>query len=162
MDLSTLTAALLADRRASHYILSLPKGEFEEHLKALGIQHEIVQGDDPQLYRLVGRGYYPVVYTEYGVVFETDVPSSDVAGCLECARENPIPPPRIVVAYLTEPQCMLLRRSIQFMCLARSEPQVKRVAPKRARVTYDCRVGEHWVEIHFSRQVIPAEQRMSA
>lgn len=162
MSPDALVRSLLGDRRASEYIFSLQPGEFEELLEAYGIPKIIADGDDPEVYRLAGMGYFPVIYLEYRVSFETDVPEVDVLHCLEHARQNEIPPPRMVVGFLNQEQCTLLRTSIRLMCIARSEPIVKRIAPKRARVVYECRAGEQWVEIYFSKQPIPALQRMSA
>ncbi|MCE9586387.1 hypothetical protein K8R04_03655 [Candidatus Uhrbacteria bacterium] len=159
-----LIRSLLGDRRAREYVLSLPPGEFEEHLEALEIKSFVVTDDNPELYRLAGMGFYPVVYLEHRVAFESDVPREDVLKSLDYLRrqEVQIPPPRTVVSYLNEEQFRMLSMHIRIMCLARSEPEVKRIAPKRARVVYDCRIGEHWVEIYFSTKAIPAAERMSA
>lgn len=162
MSPEDLVRSLLGDRRASEYIFSLPSGEFEEHLEAYGIPKLVVDSDDTEIYRLAGMGYFPVVYLEYGVSFETDVPETDVLHCLDHARQSRIPPPRMVVGFSSAEQCMLLRTAIRFMCLARREPIVKRIAPKRARVVYECRAGERWVEIYLSKQPIPEIQRLSA
>jgi len=158
----TLIRSLLGERRASEYYFSLPTGEFEEHLKALDINPIDVLDDNPELYRLAGIGHCPVVYLEYAVSFETDVPTCDVLHCIEHVRREEIPRPRVVVAYLNARQVRGLGIAIRFMCIARDEPVVKRVAPKRARVVYECRQGERWVEIYFSKQAIPHLTLMTA
>lgn len=163
MSPEALIQSLLGNRRASEYVFSLPPGEFEEHLKALRIQTFVANGDDPGAYQSAGRGFVPVVYLEYDVAFETNVPQKDVLLCLNLLKRSPIPPPRMVIAFLHHKQAHMLAFAIRIMCLTRNDPKVKRIARRRARAVYDCRVGERWVEVHLSKKPIPtAERRMLA
>ena len=161
MSPEALIQSLLGNRRATEYVFSLPPGEFEEHLKEMDIPTFLASDEDPEKYRLAGKGYIPVIYLEYGVAFTSRVPQTDVLFCLSFIRMNPIPPPRMVIAFLHQKQSRMFTLAMRFMCLTR-EQQVKRTAPKRARAIYDCHKDERWVEVYLSKKPIPAEeQRMT-